>query len=230
MNKKDFFKKQLDSILTDFENFANSCKYNDLSDKCDTVEIGTLVTKSISTIERITSNKSEYYKSILIAYDAKNRHQYSHTGLNLKHIIGILQALKSDLENDYLKSLSEIIHSNLFSDYIDMSAHLLEEGYKDPAAVLTGSTLENHLRNLCIKHDIKPEFENSKGKIANKKADSMNAELAKKEVYNKTFQKQITAWLDLRNNAAHGKYDEYGENEVQLMISGILNFIQLYPA
>ena len=58
----------------------------------------------------------------------------------------------------------------------------------------------------------------------------MNAELAKKEVFNKTFQKQITAWLDLRNNAAHGKYDQYGEMEVKLMISGILNFIQLYPA
>ncbi len=160
----------------------------------------------------------------------KNKHQYSHAGLIIKHIIGIVQALKSDLESDYLKSLSEIIHSNLFSDYIDMATHLLEEGYKDPAAVLTGSTLENHLRNLCVKHDVEIEYENSKGKIVSKKADSMNAELAKKEVFNKTFQKQITAWLDLRNNAAHGKYDQYGEMEVKLMISGILNFIQLYPA
>lgn len=230
MDNKDFFKKQLDSILTEYQNFASFCKYDDFSDKFNTVEIGTLITKSISTIERITSDKSEYYKSIQIAYDPKNRHQYSHSGLILKHIIGIVQALKSDLENDYLKSLSEIIHSNLFSDYIDMATHLLEEGYKDPAAVLTGSTLENQLRNLCVKHDIEIEYENNKGKIVSKKADCMNAELAKEEVYNKTFQKQITAWLDLRNNAAHGKYDQYGDTEVKLMISGILNFIQLHPA
>ena len=230
MNNKDFFLNQLKSIIADYQSFSRSCKYDDHSDKNDTVEMGTLLTKSISTIERITSAKSEYYKSIQIAFDEKNKYRYSHNGLILKHVVGIIQALKSDLENDYLKSLSEIIHSDLFSDYIDMSSHLLEEGYKDPAAVLTGSTLENHLRNLCVKNNIGIEYENNKGKIVPKKADSLNAELAKEEVYNKTYQKQITAWLDLRNNAAHGKYDQYNDTEVKLMISGILNFIQLYPA
>ena len=230
MNNKEFFIKQLNTIISDYHRFTSTCQYDDHSDKNNTVEMGTLITKSISTIERITGNKSEYYKSIQIAFNEKNKYRYSHNGLILIHIIGITQALKSDLENDYLKSLSEIIHSNLFSDYIDMSSHLLEEGYKDPAAVLTGSTLENHLRNLCLKHDIDIEYENGKGKIVPKKADSMNAELAIKDVYNKTFQKQITAWLDLRNNAAHGKYDQYNDTEVRLMISGILNFIQLYPA
>ncbi|NMH89128.1 hypothetical protein [Flavivirga algicola] len=230
MNNKDFFIKQLEYILSEYQTFENHCQYEDLSDKKNTVEMGVLISKSISTIERITSNKSEYYKLIQMAYDPKNARQYPHTGLILKHIIGIIEALKHDLENDYLKSLSEIIHSNLFSGYIDMATHLLEKGYKDPAAVLTGSTLENHLRNLCIKYDIQVEYENPKGKIVFKKADSMNIELAKKEVYNKTFQKQVTAWLDLRNNAAHGKYDQFREAEVKLMISGILNFIQLYSA
>ena len=230
MDNKEFFIKQLNTIIANYQEFSSSCKYDDHSDRYDTVEMGALITKSISTIERITGNKSEYYKSIQIAFDEKNRYRYSHNGLILKHIIGITQALKSDLENDYLKSLSEIIHSDLFSDYIEMSSYLLEEGYKDPAAVLTGSTLETHLRNLCLKNAIAIEYENGKGKIVPKKADSLNADLAKEGVYNKTFQKQITAWLDLRNNAAHGKYDQYRDKEVKLMISGILNFIQFYPA
>lgn len=230
MDNRELFLKQLDAIIAEYQLFENSCKYDDLSDKNDTVEMGALITKSISTIERIAGNKSEYYKSIQIAFDEKNSYRYPHNSLILKHIIGITIALKSDLENDYLKSFSEIIHSDLFSDYIEMSSHLLEEGYKDPAAVLTGSTLENHLRNLCLKNAIDPEYENGKGKIVPKKADSLNSDLAKEGVYNKTFQKQITAWLDLRNNAAHGKYDQYNDTEVKLMISGILNFIQIYPA
>ncbi len=35
-----------------------------------------------------------------------------------------------------------------------MAEYLLKEGYKDPAAVITGSTLEEHLRKLCIKNGI----------------------------------------------------------------------------
>lgn len=42
--------------------------------------------------------------------------------------------------------------------------------------------------------------------------------------------KQITAWLDLRNNAAHGKYDKYSIEEVKLMIAGIRNFLLAFPA
>lgn len=230
MDNKDFFIKQLESILSEYQDLVNNSNNNDISDKNDSVEMGALITKSISAIERITNSKSEYYKSIQIAFNEKNKYRYSHNGLIIKHIIGIITALKSDLENDYLKSLSEIIHSDLFSGYIEMSSHLLEAGYKDPAAVLTGSTLENHLRNLCIKNEIDIEYENGKGKFLPKKADTLNADLTKEGVYNKTYQKQITAWLDLRNNAAHGKYDQYSDIEVKLMISGILNFILSYPA
>lgn len=38
-------------------------------------------------------------------------------------------------------------------------------------------------------------------------------------------QKNITAWLDLRNKAAHCKYDEYSIEQVNLMYQGVLNFI-----
>jgi len=38
------------------------------------------------------------------------------------------------------------------------------------------------------------------------------------------------AWLDIRNNAAHGKYSEYSDEDVDLMIKGILNFIASNPA
>jgi hypothetical protein len=31
-------------------------------------------------------------------------------------------------------------------------------------------------------------------------------------------QKQITAWLDLRNNAAHGKYSAYSDTQVKQFI------------
>lgn len=65
-----------------------------------------------------------------------------------------------------------------------MAEHLLEQGYKDASAVITGSTLENHLRKMCLKNNINLEQTNSKGKTSPKKADLLNSELCKSSVYN----------------------------------------------
>jgi len=53
----------------------------------------------------------------------------------------------------------------------------------------------------------------------------MNADLYKLGLYNSGMQKQITAWVDRRNNAAHGKWDAYTEEDVKDMINGINRFI-----
>ena len=90
--------------------------------------------------------------------------------------------------------------------------------------VITGSTLEEHLRQLCRKNIIDTEDEKN-GKRIYKKAESLNSELAKNSVYTILDQKNVTAWLDLRNKAAHGKYNEYSKEQVELMINGIQNFI-----
>lgn len=54
----------------------------------------------------------------------------------------------------------------------------------------------------------------------------MNANLAKAGVYNKLIQKQVTAYANIRNSAAHGKSDEYGEEDV----SDMLNYVQRFLA
>jgi hypothetical protein len=86
--------------------------------------------------------------------------------------------------------------------------------------VITGSVLEEHLRQLCTKYSISVTVA---GKA--KKADLMNAELASGSAYSKLDQKSITAWLDLRNKAAHGKYGEYSKDQVVLLIQGIRDFM-----
>lgn len=57
----------------------------------------------------------------------------------------------------------------------------------------------------------------------------MNAELAKVNVYSKLDLKNVTAWLDLRNKAAHGKYAEYTDSQVDLMLRGVSNFMARTP-
>ena len=63
-----------------------------------------------------------------------------------------------------------------------------------------------------------------------KKADVMNSDLTKEGVYPKTQQKQVTAWLGIRNDAAHGHYDKYTNDQVNLMLIGLTDFFVRYPA
>ncbi len=58
-----------------------------------------------------------------------------------------------------------------------------------------------------------------------KKADLMNADLAGAGVYNKLDQKSVTAWLDLRNKAAHGHYGEYTAEQVLSMLGAVQEFM-----
>ena len=106
-----------------------------------------------------------------------------------------------------------------------MATHLIENGYKDAAAVMAGTTLEVHIRKLCDKNDLATT---SGHKL--KKAESLNAELAREKVYTKLDQKNVTAWLGLRNNAAHGNYSEYTKEQVSLLIDNVKNFITRHPA
>jgi hypothetical protein len=115
----------------------------------------------------------------------------------------------------------------MFSDFLEMAEYLLQdEGLKDPAAVMIGGVLEQHLRKLCDKHSIPTVGTDGKPK----KLDVMNAELAKANVYGKNEQKQITAWAGIRNDAAHAHYDKYKKEDVDIMTRWVRNFLSNYPA
>ena len=218
----NFFIKQLDEIINDYNIIKSKAQYDDLSGNIPLEEIITVLTKSKAAIERIVGTNSEYYKEA----EATFKRSFSE-GVKLLNIIGIVIALKSDLQNDYLKSFSDIVQSEVFSDYLEMAQHLIDEGYKDPSAVLVGSTLEVHLRELCLANGIEIEIKNNKEILVAKKADLMNSDLAKAGVYSAAYQKQIIAWLGIRNSAAHGKYTEYTIEEISLMLQGLRQFILL---
>ena len=42
---------------------------------------------------------------------------------------------------------------------------------------------------------------------------------------NKLDQKNVTAWLDLRNKAAHGNYGEYNQQQVEFMLHAVTEFM-----
>ena len=184
-----------------------------------------IVARGLAAIERATGKASVYSVRCHEAIE-ENKHCY-HKALA---VVGVVRSLIDDLKSGYVESIDELIHGELFSDFLEMAQHLQNEGYKDAAAVIAGSTLEGHLRQLCKKHDIDVEYTNRSGDIKPKKADAMNSELSKAGGYKKQDQKNITAWLGYRNSAAHCRYDDYTKEEIGFMIAGIRDFMTRVPA
>ena len=173
---------------------------------------------SLSFIERVYEKDHSYYESF-------NKSVGDYYPSDIESGLEILSSIRQEIEGDWLFTVKGLIAAELFADFLEMADHLLEQGYKDPAAVINGSVLEEHLRQLCSANSIPIEIENNKGVLIPKKADRLNSDLAKEGVYSKLDQKAVTMWLDLRNKAAHGKYDEYTSEQVTNMYSGITEFM-----
>ncbi len=137
----------------------------------------------------------------------------------------ILLSIQNEMEGGWIFSVKQLVSAEIFSDFLEMAGYFLEQGYKDPSAVMIGGVLEENLRQLCRENGVELEFEKGDGSFAPKSADRLNSDLAKGEVYTKLDQKNVTAWLDLRNKAAHGKYDEYTQEQVEIMMRGVTEFL-----
>jgi hypothetical protein len=213
--------QQLQKLETKFEVLRRDSENKDLSGGTVTIDaVSEFVAGSRAAIARIAGNNSAY----MAEFDAV-RAAKSYIGSQAIRIAGIVRQLKQDFGDGYLSSARELLHAETFADFLEMADHLLSEGYKDAAAVIAGSSLEVHLRNLADKHNLTVEL-NGKAK----KADQVNSDLASASAYSKLDQKNVTAWLDLRNKAAHGHYGDYTSTQVSHLVSQIRDFMVRIPA
>jgi len=165
-----------------------------------------------ATFGREHSFYGEFYKGFNNSYESDG-----------KYALGVLTAVRDQIKGGWIETTKGLVTAEAFGDFLEMAEHLLDQKYKDPAAVVGGSVLEEHLRQLCIAASL-PVEELSSGKAVPRKADTLNADLAKAGKYSKLDQKNATAWLDLRNKAAHGKYSEYTGEQVALMLASVRDF------
>ena len=217
---KDEIVKQIDTHLELCQTARARSKYDDLSDLGES-ETTLILTRLAAVIGRLSPEGSQYKQNahaVLAKYGETNPY-------NIQLLVGILQALRADYEAGYLRSVEELIHADIFGDFLEMARYLLFEGYKDAAAVITGGVLEEHLRKLCIKAGLPITVQGRP-----QKADTLNSELTAAGVISKLDQKNVTAWLDLRNKSAHGKYFEYTKDQVELFVQSVQDFITRVPA
>src|SRR5207248_6681874 len=215
--------EQLRSVIAAADQIISRSIYDNLSDVSES-DLRLTLSRLRAAVERLSSTNSSYTRD-LKQIDSKGWRG----GQGLLMYRGMAQSLLDDMAAGYTRSFQELIHSDVFSDYFDIAEYILDAGYKDAAAVIIGSTLEGHLRNLCRKYGMDVERTISQGNVP-KKADMLNADLATSGLHGKLDQKNVTAWLDVRSKAAHGHYNEYTKEQVALLLNAVRDFVTRSPA
>ena len=186
-----------------------------------------LVVKSCNLIKVVLGNseKGEKYQRHI------EEMKQGGTRGETKTIVGILKGLKDDYENGFLDDLEEMIIANTSADYMGQAEGLLDEGIPGqydhvPAAVLCGAVLEDSLRRLCQRQT--PPISITKPNGQPKRLNALIDDLQKANVFNKLKAGQLRPWAQIRNSAAHGKFDEFTREDVESMLDGVKNFLAAY--
>ena len=131
--------------------------------------------------------------------------------------LSVLLAALEDVEQGHLESLQNLVVAEVFSDFIDQAQHLLEHGYKNPAASLAGAVLENGLRSLAERNGIPVKEKDN--------LSALNNKIAAKNIYTTLRRRQVETWTEVRNAADHGRFDDFGESDVGDLIKGVHDFL-----
>lgn len=217
MINSDAMVEQLDELIGRYDDLARRSQHDDLSDLEDESRI--MAVQLQAAIDRMTTPTSTY------RLDA-DRYRSEPIHIRVVQLSGVAKALREDLHRDWILQVSELVHADTFESLLEMASELLDKGYKDAAAVIAGTALELHLKELASKTRISLITPSGSAK----KADTLNAELKKDSVYGLLQQKTVTAWLNLRNDAAHGNYGSFDSNEVEQFMTGLEHWMNTYPA
>jgi len=118
----------------------------------------------------------------------------------VKEVLGTLEAIKHELENDHLDTFTQLLRAETFADLLDQAEHLFDNEYHLAAGVIGRAILEEHLSTLCDTLDCKPSKKNPT-------INDFNQTLYRINHYSKTKMKQIDALASIGNDAAHNKPD-----------------------
>ncbi|MHA1538003.1 MAG: hypothetical protein ACTSUD_10655, partial [Alphaproteobacteria bacterium] len=164
-------------------------------------EIATWVTRLGQLVRNLYGERSQHFESYARAFATPNFYNlHSNYYEHFSQMLGVANAIKHDLSKGLLVDIKSLAQAEVFADFLEMGGHLLNEGYKDAAAVIIGSVLEDSLKKLCERASL-PVVGGSGKSLT---IDPLNNQLTKANVYSKLVQKQITTWAHVRNKAAHG--------------------------
>lgn len=164
-------------------------------------------TACLYILEQTFGVKSIYYKKFQKSTSYSDDSQ-------LDWGVELMKGAREEIEKGFLYKIERLVSADFFNSIIEQATHLLESGFKDAAAVYGRVIIENTLKDLAKREDVK---------ILDKiTLAALNQLLWKKEsVYPKHMWRSIQAQIDIGNFAAHGNFEKYDDKAVSDMLTWI---------
>jgi hypothetical protein len=121
--------RHLDDVITQYEEITSKRRVTPSA-----AEVEEIYTRLLAAVFRLAPKDSEYEKRARFVETLTK-------GSDLRraeHLIGVAQSLKRDYQGGFISaSFAALVRSDVFADFLEMAEHLLNTGYKDPAAVVS---------------------------------------------------------------------------------------------
>ena len=177
------------------------------------------VSKACEFLRTFAGQHSSFYKTV----DSLDKYQFEdRVGVAASVLESFADYVESGLAQEI--SLERQAQLDVVSDLLDQANSLIEDKSVHPAAaaVLIGATLEQFLRSWVEAAGLS---------LGNKKPsiDSYSKTLREADLIGKQDVKDLTAWAGIRNDAAHGKWEEVdSRGKISLVLQGVNLFLRKY--
>jgi hypothetical protein len=177
----------------------------------DTIGLEAIFTEAISVLASIYGRADPHYQRIIHFYNERHLHALEQTE-------GLLLGTKTNLESGLLDDLRTKILVDIKTDFLETSGRLLNEGQKDPAAVLACIVLEDSLKRLAAREGVNEALD--------KEMNVTAGLLLKAGVIEKSTNQSVQNFRNLRNAALHAQWNEVSAESVSLLLAFLPMFIE----
>lgn len=209
-------------------------QYEEINKKLQIGSLGSVVTpedyadysgQCLALIDRAAGRHDVIYEQALREVE---RYDFGSPALALA-LHGLIGALKRELAAGLFGTIRETERADVLADLLQLAAGLLADQRKDAAAVLLGSVLVTHLRNIGVRNGLLPAESHNAGEAPYEALKILNAELAA-VAYGKLAQQGVDDGLKLWHDATHAAAGSYTVQKVALFADWLRVFIAAHPA
>jgi hypothetical protein len=215
---RDAVLNQIDTLLSEFERVRQASPYDDFSGGVPDEDAHEIAIRLLAGVERLAPPGSPYV--------AEAREVKGHPGYLVQRLGAILKAYRQDVAAGFTESFAELVHGDIFEDFLAMAEELIGKGYEAAAAVLAGSVLEEHVGKLADKVNV-PSMKPNGNRVS---FDTVTVDLVKAQAISEPERKILVGWYGQRSEAAHGRPENLVSDQVARMPDGIREFIVRRPA
>ena len=107
--------RQLDELVDEFELLRKRSQHDDCSDVIYEPKAFEIATRAYAAIERVSGARSPYCRRA-----EEIRQEKAYEQLKVLRLVGVVSSLRADLKAGYLSTIEEMIHGEMFGDFLEM--------------------------------------------------------------------------------------------------------------